>query len=96
MMWGYGFNMGWMPWVWVLAIVFLGLVAFLVVWAVTAGARHDGSRDRDTGTDRATSERPGQSTPRQILDMRYARGELSTDEYRERLTVLGEGDHTGE
>jgi putative membrane protein len=92
MMWGYGFNMGWMPWVWALTLVALGLVAFLVVWAVTAGARHDGSRDRDS----RSSGYPGPSTPRQILDMRYARGELTTDEYRERLAALGEGERNGE
>lgn len=96
MMWGYGLNMGWMPWAWVLAIVLLGLVAFVVVWAVTAGARPNGWRDSGTSEHSGSSEHPGQLTPRQILDMRYARGELSTDEYRERLTVLGEGGRTGE
>jgi len=29
------------------------------------------------------------STPRQILDERYARGDLTTDEYRERIENLG-------
>ncbi len=29
------------------------------------------------------------SRPRQILDERYARGELTTEEYRERLAQLG-------
>ena len=36
---------------------------------------------------------PGQghrSTARQLLDERYAKGELSSEEYRERLTVLDE------
>lgn len=87
MMWGYGFNMGWMSLLWTLAIVALGLVAFIVVWAITAGARRDGSRGRAWGL----SEHPARSTPRQILDERYAKGELTTEEYRERLAVLGEG-----
>lgn len=88
MMWGYGFNTGWMSLLWILAVIALGLVAFMVIWAVTAGVRHDGSRGRAGGF----SERPVRSTPRQILDERYAKGELTTEEYRERLAVLSEGE----
>lgn len=87
MMWGYGFNTGWMSLLWALAVIALGLVAFLVIWAATAGVRRDGSRGRAG----EPSEYPVRSTPRQILDERYAKGELTTEEYRERLAVLGEG-----
>jgi len=31
----------------------------------------------------------GAPSPKQILDERYARGELTTEEYRERVTTLG-------
>ena len=41
---------------------------------------------------RAASGGVAGKTPRQILDERYAKGELTTQEYTERLTVLGE-DH---
>jgi putative membrane protein len=87
MMWGYGFNPGWMWLVWVLALVVIGLVVFVVVWAVNGRARHDSSSGR-MGQLQQPSAR---STSRQILDERYARGELTADEYREHLTVLGEG-----
>ncbi|WP_253907990.1 SHOCT domain-containing protein [Arthrobacter sp. H20] len=33
----------------------------------------------------------GATPARRILDERYAKGELSTEEYRERLEVLGDG-----
>jgi len=47
----------------------------LVAWVVTRGVR---SRDR-SGAERA----------RDILAERYARGEISSDEYRERVEHLG-------
>lgn len=34
----------------------------------------------------------GQDSARRILDRRYAAGELSTEEYRHRLEVLGRGE----
>ncbi len=33
----------------------------------------------------------GASSPKQILDDRYAKGEMTTEEYRERLSALGLG-----
>lgn len=33
---------------------------------------------------------PTRNTPRQVLHERYAKGGLTSEEYRERLTVLGE------
>ena len=87
MMWGYGLNPGWMWLVWVLAMVLIGLVVFVVVWAVNGGARHDVSSGRMA----QLQPPPTRSTSRQILDERYARGELTADEYREHLKVLGEG-----
>jgi putative membrane protein len=77
--------------VWVLAMVVIGLVVFVVVWAVNGGARRDGSRDGSSGRMAQPQQPPARSTSRQILDERYARGELTADEYREHLTVLGEG-----
>ncbi|GAB3034537.1 hypothetical protein GCM10027052_10390 [Parafrigoribacterium mesophilum] len=89
MMWGYGFNPGWMWLFWLLSLVVVGLIVFVVVWAVNSGARHDASFGGA-----GQSHRPVRGASRQILDERYARGELTTDEYRERLKVLGEGSAT--
>jgi putative membrane protein len=63
------------PWVWgpIALLVWLGLTA-LVVWLVLRFAR---PRDR-AGTAKATD----------LLAERYARGEISTEEYRERLGNL--------
>jgi putative membrane protein len=81
-MMGFGAGMGWMWLFWLLLVVGLVLVVVVVVRAVGGGiTRGDG------GT------RGGQREPtraRQVLDERYARGELTTEEYRERLRVLSE------
>lgn len=63
------------PWVWgpIALLVWLGLTA-LVVWLVLRFAR---PRQR-SGTDKAS----------EVLADRYARGEISTEEYQERLGHL--------
>lgn len=76
---GFGLGMGWM---WLFGLILIIGIALLVVVAVRAvggGVRRD---DRA-----ATAER---GTARRILDERYARGELTTEEYRERLRTLEE------
>ncbi|CAN7416417.1 SHOCT domain-containing protein [Pseudarthrobacter oxydans] len=88
MMWGYGSNMGWMMWLW--GVLLLVGIALLVLVAV-----------RLSGTGRTPERHPeprqlpgpeaGRTRAQQILDERFARGELSEEEYRERLRVLGEG-----
>jgi len=83
MMWGYGSNMGWMMWLW--GILLLAGIALLVLVAVRlsgTGRTHGGPPGPDAGRTRA----------QQILDERFARGELTAEEYHERLRVLGE-DH---
>ncbi len=75
-----GWGGGWM-WLWGPAMMILFVV--LIVWLVRASdnsPRHDlppGSMPRDP-TDRG----------REILAERYAKGELSTDEYQERVRQL--------
>jgi putative membrane protein len=72
-----GHMMGGWGWMWLAGVLsMLLLVAFVavVVWAVT----RSGPANRPGPTSRA----------REILDERYARGEISTDEYRERLDAL--------
>ncbi len=87
MMFGYGYGMGWMWLFGLLALVGLVLLVLVIVRASTGGIKRNNARG-------ATHGAPGtgaKSTPRQILDERYARGELTTEEYRERLATLGEG-----
>ena len=73
--WGHmdGWGGGWM-WLWG-TLMMLSWVAIIAaaVWFVT--------RSRDTTGDRT-------SRAREILDERYASGDLSTDEYRERVEHL--------
>ena len=91
MMWGYNGGMGW--------TVFFGLIIIisvvtLIVLTVRLSA---GSKDRvepgpppgapgapNTGT-------PGRSRARQILDERFAAGELTQEQYLEQVRTLGEG-----
>ncbi|KRE64962.1 hypothetical protein ASG92_18390 [Arthrobacter sp. Soil736] len=89
MMWGYGQGMGWM-WLWV-PLLLIG-IALLVVLAVRVAG--GGVRDGYGPPGPAGPGGPppaGASRARQILDERFARGELTADQYREHLRVLGEG-----
>lgn len=79
MMWGYGYNGG--IWMWVVGgLVVIGIVVLAVVLIRNLTVR--GKAD--------TTAAAATSTPRQILDARYARGELTTEEYRERIETLGD------
>lgn len=79
-MMGYGYGMGAGMWVvWVLLIAVIALVVFLVVRASGGG----------TSTPGEAARRPsGRPSAREILDARYARGEIATEEYEERLSHL--------
>lgn len=72
---GYG-GMGWM-WLWWLLIL-IGVPALVVgiLWLVR------------TGGDRGRASGPRMSTARQILDERFARGEIDEEEYRRRRREL--------
>lgn len=76
MMWWHN-GTGWGGWI----VMTLTVVAFwsLVVFGVIAIFRGD----RET-----RAERPRQSDPLQILDERFARGEIDIDDYRARQEVL--------
>lgn len=83
-----GNGMGGMGWYWLFgALLLLGLTLLIVV-AVRA-PRGSVSRGHPTAVG---DQPPSRSQARSILNERYARGELSTEEYRERLQGLGE-DH---
>lgn len=86
MMWnnGMGGGMGFMLVFWILLIVGAIVLGFVLVRALTSGAGKAGA---------AVPPSPGKShRAREILEERYARGEISTEEYRERLSTLTEGD----
>ncbi len=77
-MYGYdGIGMsGWL-WVWTVALIVgvLVLIAGLVVAMVAVGARRPAP--------------PGETLKaRDVLDQRYARGELDSEEYQERVRTL--------
>lgn len=75
---GWADGMGWAGWL----VMSLVMVAFwgLVIWALVAIFR--GSR----GT--GTTQGAGGRDPLEILDERFARGEIDAEEYRARLDVL--------
>jgi putative membrane protein len=78
---GMGMGMGWM-WIFGLLVI-IGIVLLVVVVVRAMG----GGISRG---DRGSATTPGRSRAREVLDERYARGELSSEEYRERLQGLGE------
>ncbi len=71
MMWWYGWGWGWMILMMILMIVFWGGVIALIVWAVTRFARRTGS----TITHR--------TDPLDIAKERYARGEITKEQYEQ-------------
>lgn len=89
-MMGYGYDGGssWMIWGFggpmiVGVLVLIGLVAWAIVTATTwANPGH-------TLANPSTADAGGPGRTRQILDERYASGEMTTDEYTERLHTLG-------
>ena len=85
-MMGYGSGMGG-GWLFGL-LMMVGLILLGVVLVRVMGG---GLRRGDGDTDRPSPGSPGASAGR-LLDERYARGEVSTEEYQERLRVLGQRD----
>ena len=77
MMW-WNDGMGWGGWV----VMTLTMLAFwsLVVFGVVAMFRGD--------RENRTSQAPREPDPRQILDERFARGDIDGDEYRARRDAL--------
>ena len=78
MMWGNGSASLWM---WLFgALVIIGVVLVVIVLVRVLADTKPSSRSVQRG-----------DTARRILDERYAKGELTTEEYRERLSALGQG-----
>lgn len=82
MMHGYGV-MGMGGWMWGWSTVpFIGMLALIAIIALAIVAFGSERRAAPVSTRAAEAARD-------ILDQRYARGELDTDEYRERVLTLG-------
>ena len=77
-MMGYGWDAGALGWLWMLGglLVMVGFVV-LIVWAVNAVSR--GSTNRE----------PERSTALDILRERYARGEITQQEFEQARKTLG-------
>jgi len=75
-------------WIWILLVLLIAVAAVLVV-ALLVGRRQEPGGRQEPGS----RQEPGgrRSTAREILDERYARGEIDTTEYHERLRELGGG-----
>lgn len=88
MMWGYEQGSGW--WLWgILLLIGIALLVVLAVRAFGGGIGDGGIRGRRGQNAPPDSTAP--STARRILDERFARGELTAEQYRQQLKVLGEG-----
>lgn len=74
---------GWGPWLvmFPMMLIFWGAVA----WVLVAAIRHVGG---DRGTTGGSTREPDAL---QILDQRFARGEIDVQEYRERRDALRSG-----
>lgn len=82
-MMGNGWGMGWMWFIW--PLIMLGiilLVVFLVRGATTRTPGHGGEAAPPP------EGQSGRSRAQEILDERYARGELTDEDYQERLRQL--------
>ncbi|MDO8143413.1 MULTISPECIES: SHOCT domain-containing protein [unclassified Isoptericola] len=72
--WGMGGAGGWMMLVWVVVwVVVLGLIVWGVVALTRSGRRDDGAAP---------------PTPTEVLEMRFARGEITDEEYRRARETL--------
>ncbi|MBN9151147.1 MAG: SHOCT domain-containing protein [Cryobacterium sp.] len=65
-------------------LIAAGVVLLIILLVRLVGGR----ASRNTSDGQGTQ---GPSSARQVLDERYARGDLTTEEYQERVRVLGEG-----
>ena len=79
MMGWYGMGMGWGAWLGMglFWLVLLGVILYAVVRLLPSGRSN--ARDRDP------------ESPEQILDRRFARGEIDIDTYRAQRAALHEG-----
>jgi putative membrane protein len=81
-----GWGWGWMALMMGVMLVFWGAVIVGIVWLVRGAASGPAPRERDASME----------TPAEILDRRFAEGEISEEDYRARREVLtGRGGAVG-
>lgn len=85
-MWGYEYNM--MGWGWMIGAVVLVVVIVIVAGVFLVVRFVPGGQNR---TATAPPMAGDVQTPRQILDERYAKGDLSSEDYLERVGHLDAG-----
>ena len=83
MMWDNG-TMGWSWGFGLLAMVGVAVLVYVIIRLSTK----NGERGLSSPSSSAPSDL---SSARTILDERFARGDLTAEQYRERIRVLGEG-----
>ena len=86
-MMGYGYDGGGGGWMWVFGgLMMVGVLVLvgLAVWAVIAATNRGASTAATAPVDVS-----GRARTRQVLDELYARGEIDSEEYTERLHTLG-------
>ncbi len=71
MMWIYGPE-NWFPWMLIFPFIFLICLAVLLVWMIRGGGPMCGGHPMH----------PKEDSARDILDRRYARGEITPEEYQ--------------
>jgi putative membrane protein len=81
---GYGYNMMGMGWGWLIGAVLLVLILAVAIVVLRMATGHQRSLVRSSSS-KVTPTRGDPQTPRQILDDRYARGDITTEEFDERL-----------
>ena len=87
MMWGHDWGWGWGAWLWmsVMMVVFWGLIiaGIVVLVRYLTGSRQGGPS--------ASSSDQGRPSAEELLDERFARGEIEQDEYTRRRELLRAG-----
>ena len=83
MMWGNG-TMGWSWGFGLLAMVGIAILVYVIIRLSTKNGERGPSSPPPSVTSNLNSART-------ILDGRFARGELTAEQYREQIRVLGEG-----
>ena len=84
MMWDNG-TMGWNWGFGVLALVGVAIVVYVVIRLLS---KNGGSVSNSSSP---SPTLPEPTSARKILDERFARGEITAEQYREQLRVLGDG-----
>ena len=79
-MWHFWNGAGWMGWFWMIGMALFWIV---VIVAVVIAVRALSERSRSAGPGVTTRE-----TPLEILQKRYARGEIDKKEYEEKMKDL--------